>query len=209
MKQIKSTILLIISIAGLVCTAPELNAQTQQTTAQTPTVQLIRRDLTGRTIVEPTRKRYRGKFEIKSINNVLNVEITGRETRKNEILYQTRLKLSDRINTYMATVDITYHWNGKAWVIQYLQSKSLDIVSTGKFRNCILVKSENVMFTQHLIFYNNCDVTLLVEGRVFTWGSSGRQKEWVDFSIPVPANGNVDFRYETDVEYQITRVERP
>ena len=210
MKRRNFVILLIAGIAGIACATTGLNAQQRQTAAQNPTIQQqIRRDLVGRTIVDPTRKHYREKFEVKSINNVSGIEITGRQNSGTVIVYQTRLKLSDNINTYMATADITYKWNGKAWAIEYLQSKSLDIVSTGKYRNCIMVKPEQMYFSERLFLYNNCDVTLLVEGRMLAWIFDKGKRDWKDFAIPVPANGKAEFYYELDVEYQIIRVERP
>ena len=210
MQKSKFTILLTAGIAAIVYFTPVINAQQQQTNANAPTIQQqIKRDLAGRTLVEPTHKRYREKFEVKSVDNVLSVEITGRNNRGTEITYQTQLRLTDHINTYIATADITYKWDGKIWVIQYLQSKSLDIAATGKYRNCILVKTEPVWFAERLFFYNNCDVTLLVEGRRFSWVPNGSKMEWVDFAIPVPANGKAEFYYDTTVEYQIQRVERP
>ena len=210
MQKTKFTILLIVGITAIVHFTPLINAQQQQTNVNARTIQQqIKRDLAGRTLVEPTHKRYREKFEVKSIDNVLNVEITGRNNRGTEITYQTQLRLTDNINTYIATADITYKWDGKIWVIQYLQSKSLDIASTGKYRNCILVKTEPVWYSEHLFFYNNCDVTLLVEGRMYAWVFNKQKREWVDFAIPVPANGKAEFYYETTVEYQIQRVERP
>jgi len=210
MRITKHIIFLIIGIVGFAWITPYVIAQQQQTVAPPSSIeQRIKRDLAGRTILDPTRKLYREKIDIKTANNVINVEITANERRNAEIVYRTRLKLSDNINTYIAMADITYQWDGKAWTIQYIRSRSLDIVSTGKFKNCILVKPERWLLSDHLYFYNNCDVTLLVEGRIFTWNSNGMKKEWRDFAIPVPANGKADFHYETDVEYQIERVERP
>jgi len=177
--------------------------------ASDPDEQKIKYDLAGKIIMEPTRKAYRSKFQVRSAKNVLNVDILSKEKDGNQTLYRVRLKLNDDINTYLADINITYIWDNREWTIQYLESKYLDIVPTGKFDNCIIVKKEPYLFSEYLFFYNNCDVALLVEGRIFTWSSDGMRREWRDYAIDVAANGKAQFHYESDADYKIERIERP
>jgi hypothetical protein len=169
----------------------------------------IKRDLAGRVIVEPTKQQYRTRFHIRSAENVQSVKIASHEKKNNEITYFVHLLLTDGVNQYKADANITYAWSNKGWEIQYIESKYLDIVSTGKFNNCILVKEERRGFSNHLYWYNNCDVTLIVEGYMFAWSSDGQKREWRYFADEVPANGKADFYYETEVDYKIMRIERP
>ncbi len=113
----------------------------KKTFAVEPTSQQIKTDLAGKSVVEPTHKAYRSEFKIRSANNVLDIEIQSTEKTGNQIVYQTRLTLSDDINIYLADVDITYSKVDGKWAIQYLQSKYLDILPTGHFANCIIVKN--------------------------------------------------------------------
>jgi hypothetical protein len=171
-----------------------------------PNSQQIKLDLADKTIVEPTHKLYRSEFKIRSANNVVNVDIQSTEKNGNQIDYQTQLTLNDEINTYLADVNITYTQNNGKWIIQYLESKSLDIVPTGKFNNCIVVKKEQCGWSGYcLYFYNNCDVALVVEG--IQHSSYGG--DWEDFAKLVPANGSLLFSYEENIDYKITRIERP
>lgn len=209
MKNKKLSVILLSVLLDIV-SLTYMNAQ-QQTSVQTlSTEQQIKRNLVGRTIIEPTRKLYREKFDIKSIDNILNVEIVNKNNQNNDLVYQCRLKLSDHINTYIADVVITYAWNGKTWLFQYLQSKRLDIVSTGKFQSCIMEKKEpGVFFTEEWFLYNNCDVTLIVEGKIFTGNSNGTAREWQYFALEVPANDKALLSYDSSADFTIERVERP
>jgi len=166
-----------------------------------PNEQKIKQDLAGRTIPEPTRTLHRKVFQVRAASNVQNVDILDKEKIANQILYRTRLKLNDDINTYMADVNITYVLDNKEWVIQHLESRYLDIVPTGKFDGCIVVKASGGFYN----LYNNCDVILVVEGRHWGWFYSDR---WSDFAYVVPANGHVNF-IGTYAEYRIERIERP
>jgi hypothetical protein len=175
-------------------------------TSVEPNSQQIKLDLADRTIVEPTHKLYRSEFKIRSANNVVNVDIQSTEKNGNQIDYQTQLTLSDDINTYIADVNITYSQSAGKWVIQYLESKSLDIVPTKKFNNCIVVKKEVCGFMSTCPYlYNNCDVALLVEG--IEHSSYGG--DWEYFAKLVPANGSLLFDYDENIDYEIKRIERP
>jgi hypothetical protein len=178
----------------------------QNKSSSKPNVQQMKLDLVEKTIVEPTHKLYRKEFKIRSANNVQHVEIIGTEDNGNQIIYTTHLKLSDEINTYLADINITYVLSNKEWTIQYLESKSLDIVPTGKFDNCIVVKKERCSWSLDCpFFFNNCDVQLLIEGiKHSSYGG-----DWKDFALLVPANGSMLFDYDENIDYKITRIERP
>jgi len=174
-----------------------------------PDEQKIKQDLVGKTIMEPTREVYRSKFQVRLVGSVLNVDISNKEKDGNQLYYKTKLILSDDINTYLADVNITYVWDNREWTILYLESKYLDIMPTGKFDNCIIVKTERPLFAEQLFWYNNCSVALIVEGYIYAWSFHGQKREWQYFSDEVPANGKAYFYSETDVTYRITRIERP
>ena len=208
MGKIKLAILLVTVTSGIILPTSYLIAQQQQTTsATTAAEERIKRDLVGRTIMEPTKERYRSKFEIKTINNILGVEITGKEKKEKEILFNANVKLSDKVNIYIAKVNITYVWNGKSWSFQFLQSKFLDIKSTGKFNSCVSAKLVESgwggIYT--IQFTNNCDIPLLVEGVALY------NEEWHYFSALVDANDSREANsgFANVKDFKIERVERP
>jgi len=202
MKTLHTSLLILLII--LFFSLFNLSAQSPATQAPSLEEQ-IKRNLVGRTILEPTRTFYREKFEIKTIKNIVSVEITKKEKNDKERVYHCHLKLQDNVNVYNADVKITYSWNGKAWVFQFLQSKKLDIVATGKFKNCIVAKEEIAAITYGVFFYNNCNIMLIVEGKQY----NSNLREWEYYAIEVPANSNTLFCYVTDTDYTIERIERP
>ena len=173
-----------------------------------PEAETIKTDLIERTIMEPTREKYRTKFDIKSKEQIKEVIINDKKKTGDEIVYFVRLNLSGDVNAYIADINITYMLgNYDDWTIEHIESKLLDIVPTGKFKDCIktgLVESgwggiKTIQFT------NNCDVALLVEGKAFY------RENWHPFSALVEAHdsreansGFVDVK-----DFQITRIERP
>jgi hypothetical protein len=172
-----------------------------------PNEEKIKWDLAGHIIMEPTRTLYRKEFKIQSTDNVRNVSILEKVKNENEIFYAVHLNLSGEVNDYIADINITYILSNKGWTIQYIESKQLNIVSTGKYNNCVstqLVESTwGGIYTMR--FTNNCDIVLLVEGVALY------NNKWHYFSALIDANdsreANSDF---VDVkDYIIERIERP
>ena len=173
-----------------------------------PEAETIKTDLIERTIMEPTREKYRAKFDIKSKEQVKEVIINDKKKNGDEIVYFVRVSLSGDVNAYIADINITYMLgNYDDWTIEHIESKLLDIVPTGKFKDCIkagLVES-GWGIIKTIQFTNNCDVALLVEGKAFY------NESWHPFSALIEAhdsreasNGFADVK-----DFQITRIERP
>ena len=130
-----------------------------------PNEQRIMQDLVGRTISEPTRRLHRSSFQVRTTNNVQSVDILDTERTGNQIRYTTHLILHDGINTYVSELIITYALNNNEWAIQHIEPRFLDIVPTGIFCNCIVFVRGTGWNSYSIFMYNNCDVTLVVEGR--------------------------------------------
>jgi hypothetical protein len=174
-----------------------------------PDIQQIKLDLIGKTIVEPTHELYRSEFKINSKKNIVDVVTKSKRQNENQYMYQSVLTLTDQVNTYQADVVIKYLLKNNEWSFDFLECKNLDIIPTENFNSCIVVKKERYSFSEHLFMYNNCDVALIAEGRIYAWTSDGSKREWQYFAIEVPANGKTDFYYETEADYIIERIERP
>ena len=171
-----------------------------------PNEQRIKHDLVGRTISEPTRRLHRSRFEVRAANNVRSVTILSENQIGNQRRIHTCLTLNDGINTYVSELIITYVVNYGEWELQHIESRFLDIVATGLFCNCIVIVRGTGWTALRRFLYNNCDITLIVEGRWFDRNRRG----WFDFAYTVPGNGSTDFwSGHNDNEYIIERIERP
>ncbi|MDR1847054.1 MAG: hypothetical protein LBR17_02935 [Bacteroidales bacterium] len=169
----------------------------------------IKIDLVGQAILEPTHEKFRSSFNVSSQDEVTSVSIYGTENISNGTKYYAKLKLQGNANEYVADVVLTYIENNGEKTLQNIESKGLDIVPTGNYKDCITIKAESCgLFIQCLYAYNNCSVALVIEGKY--WDKY--KKEWVHYAVEVPSNGNAMFptNYKsTDTDYKIERIERP
>lgn len=167
-----------------------------------PTEQRIPADLAGKTIVEPTHELFRSRFNIENSEMVRDVTVLNTEESNGQVFYLVELKLNDGINDYVAKAKLTYELaDNDDWQIQYIESEYLDIVPTGNFNSCISIKKNNGWLYEEYIFSNNCDVSLVVEGK------GVRYHDWENFSVLVPGNSTTRISNYSDIK--VTRIERP
>jgi hypothetical protein len=174
-----------------------------------PAVRDIKRDLVGRTLSTAT-EQLRNSFKIESQSDIRTIAV--KDTQRNDIglRYTVALKLDNDINQFNAQVWVFYKLTkDNQWKISHIETRELKVIPSGQFKSCISVHTERKMYVDYLFFHNSCDVALVVEGVIYAWKSTGERREWQKFAIDVPANGKAEFHYETNVDYKITRIERP
>lgn len=173
-----------------------------------PDERKIREDLAGRTIIEPTRKKYRDKFEVRTTDNVQGIAISETRETDGELFYAVKADLKGEVNRYSAELNITYDLGRHDdWTIQHIESRHLDIIPTGKYDNCVTARLVESGWggINTISFTNNCDIPLLVEGIVFY------NKEWRPFSALIDATDSrtAHSGFSDIKDFRIQRVERP
>jgi hypothetical protein len=203
----KVTVKTVFWTATLLCAC--LYGEASTVNPPNPDVKTIKRDLVGRTLYSASEQR-RNSFKIELQNEIRSITISDVRKSENGLRYAVALTLDNDINQFNAGIYIHYKLSkNNEWIVSHVETRALKVVSSGQYDNCISVKAEQVLFTDHLFFHNNCDVALVVEGVVYAWSSTGHGREWRPFDIDVPANGKAEFHYETDADYKIKRIERP
>ena len=94
------------------------------------------------------------------------------------------------------------------WTIDFLESKQINIVKTGKYDNCITFQRRGWSGEFELELTNHCDVSLVVGGVVL----SQFENEWQKFSAVVEGNSTktVGGLFSVSVmNYKIHFIERP
>lgn len=179
----------------------ELGGETVRS-REKPDKQKIRLDLVGKELVDSDKPRYHGSVKIKSLDHIENLLIEGEErSLSDKILYHAKMRVFDGVNRYDALVDIIYVRNVDGfWVIDFVNSKKLTLVPTNLYTECISV-FDNFPYQW---FSNQCDVSLIVDGRCNSCGI------WYDFQVSVPAQGQSRIPYASEGdEVEIFSVERP
>jgi hypothetical protein len=177
-----------------------------------PDVEQIKRDLVGRKITEqPDGYRHKDWFwEIKQ-GEIKEIRIISETQQGDEYLFKIRLILQADGGAHEAFVNLTYVLrNYDDWTIEFLESKQVNIVKTGKYNNCITAVREQTGYSEYeLKFTNHCDVALIVGGIALNaWGD----QQWHKFSTVVEANGtkSIGGLFSVSVlDYKIHFVERP
>jgi len=175
-----------------------------------PGTEKIKRDLIGRKITEqPNGYRRQGWFwEIKE-GEMKEIQIISENKQSNDYLFEVRLILQADGGAHEALVNLTYVLRqNDDWTIDFLESKQVNIVKTGKYDNCVSFQRKGWSGEFYLEFTNHCDVALVVGGVVLSEFGG----EWKKFSTVVNPNGtsSVGGLFSVSVrDYQIHFIERP
>ena len=172
-----------------------------------PDSEKLKKDLIGRRIKEPEDGYFpHWDWEIKFSNEMKEVEILNVSYNDGDdnCLFDLRLRLQGEHNEYDANVNITYVLREyDDWRIDFLESKSRDIIRTGKYDNCISAQRQWSVVN----FTNRCDVSLIVGGVAL----DERTNEWKKFGIVVEAERKASYGGVFSVpvkDYEIHFIER-
>jgi len=155
-----------------------------------PDLEKLKKDLIGRKIAEGV-DGYRKKdwyWEIKSLNQLKNVEIKKIENKGDDYRLDVHLVLQGENTDYEADVRIFYVLRQyDDWTIDVIETQNMQIVQTGKYANCITTeRGETLIGAIYYEFTNSCDVPLLIGGVIFM----DYEQRWEKFSLIVNANSS-------------------
>jgi hypothetical protein len=169
-----------------------------------PTLAKLKQDLVGRRIIEQANGYYgRGWYwQISSPDELKSVVIQKGEKVDDDYVLDVHLLLQKDVNQHEADLKITcVLQQNDDWTIDFIETKDIRIVKTGRYNNCISTEIKKGWGTS-LEFTNNCDVNLIVGGEM-----QGNDGEWIKFSCKVNANSTGSVSYHGK-EYKIDFIER-
>jgi len=188
-----------------------INSLIQTIIPQKPDLAKLKKDLIGRKISEGA-DGYRGKdwyWEIKSLNDLKNVEIKNEEDRGDDYLLDVYLLLQGENTDYEANVKISYVLRQyDDWTIDVITTENMNIVQTHNYDDCITIRLWGLLGEHRYEFTNSCDVSLLVGGVAL----SDTDERWEKFSILVDANSSAtvgDMIQNRIKDCKIHFIERP
>jgi hypothetical protein len=175
-----------------------------------PNTEKIKQDLIGRKITEqPNGYHNQGWYWKIEEGEIKEIQIISENKQTDDYLFEVRLILQADGGAYEAFVNLTYVLRqNDNWTIDFLESKSVNIVKTGKYDNCITAQLKGWSGEYYLALTNHCDVSLVVGGVVLSEFGG----EWKKFSKVIDESkmGDVGGLFSVSVrDYQIHFIERP
>ena len=172
---------------------------------QKPDLEKLKQDLVRRRIIEQT-DGYFGRgwaWQIGSIEELKEVKIVSDEKQGEDYVLDVHLVLQkEGAGQYEADVKIIcVLGQNDDWTIDFIETKSIGIVKTGRYNNCVTTEIKKGWGTS-LQFTNSCDVNLIIGGQIL-----GNNSEWTKFSSKVNANSTGSVSYYGK-EYKIDFIER-
>jgi len=154
-----------------------------------PDAERIKQDLINRRITAPAGGYLEAgwSWHIKD-GDIKNIRILNESRSGDSYRFEVRLILqaADGFSgEYEAFVNLAYSLRQGVWTIDFLESKDINIVITGKYFRCIRGQRTGRSGEFQYEFTNSCDVPLIVGGAAL----SERDRQWSKFSKIVRANG--------------------
>jgi hypothetical protein len=179
----------------------------------TPDLEKLKEDLIGRRLSEQQGGYFGDNWywEITSKNELKSVEVRSKSRQDEDYIYKVHLLLQGEANQYEADIIVTYALRqNDDWIIDFIETKDIHIVKTGKYDNCITAQRKQVGALEYqLEFTNHCDVPLLIGGIALNaWGD----KKWRKFTTTVDGNSikSIGGIFSVSVQdYRIDFIERP
>ncbi len=170
-----------------------------------PDLAKLKQDLVKRRIMEQS-DGYFGRnwaWQIGSIEELKEVKILNEEKQGEDYVLNVRLILQrESASQYEADVKIIcVLGQSDDWTIDFIETKSIGIVKTGRYDNCVTTEIKKGWGTS-LQFTNTCDVNLIIGGQIL-----GTDNEWRKFSSRANANSTGSTSYNGK-EYKIDFIER-
>ena len=182
-----------------------INEKIQSIIPQKPDLTKIKQDLVRRRIMEQPNG-YFGRnwaWQINSIEELQEIKVLKEEKVDETFVLDLHLVLQRESSKYEANIEVicVLEKSDDDWRIDFLKTKDIYIVKTGRYNDCITTEIKKGWGTS-LQFTNNCDVNLIIGGQIL--GSDG---EWTKFSSRVNANSSGSSSYNGK-EYKIDFIER-
>jgi hypothetical protein len=175
-----------------------------------PDLEKIKRDLIGRKITEQPDGYYHQDWYWKiEDGEIKDIRIISENKQRDDYLFKIRLVLQADGGAHEALVNLTYVLRkNDEWTIDFIESKQVNVVKTGKYNNCISVQKKGWTGEYELEFTNHCDVPLVVGGAVL----SEFKQEWHKFSTVIKGSSTkrMGGLFSISVlDYQIHFIEKP
>jgi len=175
-----------------------------------PDTEKIKRSLIGRKITEQPNGYHRQDWYWKiEDGEIKDIQVISENKQGNDYIFEVRLILQADGGAHEAFVNLTYVLRqNDDWTIDFLESKQVNVVKTGKYDNCVTSQRKGWSGEYYLEFTNHCDVALVVGGVVL----SEFGNEWKKFSTVVNASetSSIGGLFSVSVrDYQIHFIERP
>ena len=150
-----------------------------------PDAEKIKRDLIGYKI-SALPDSYLGKDWYWTIEEgeIKNIQIVSEIRQSDGYLFEVRLILQADGGIYQALVNLNYVLHKNNWTLDFMESKGINIVKTGKYDNCITTDVRGTILGGELDFTNHCSVALIIGGKMLTEFGG-----WKKFYTTVSANG--------------------
>jgi hypothetical protein len=200
----KRTLFILVSVIGVALAA---NAQPRPAN---PDLTQVKKDLVGRRISDmPDGWHHKDWYwQVKSTDELKDVSITKITRNGNDLIYYVHLILQGEANRHEASLRITYILHKTKWQMEVIETKSMNIVRTNRYNNCIAAQIEGWSGEFELQLTNRCDVSLVVGGTILSEFGG----KWQKFTMVVKANSteSVGGLFSVSVkEYKIHFIERP
>jgi len=182
-----------------------INAKILSIIPQKPDINKLKQDLVKRRIIEPANG-YFGRgwaWQIASVEELKDVRILSDEKQGGDYVLDVYLVLQkEGAGQYEADVKIIcVLGNNDDWTIDFIETKNIGIVKTGRYNNCVTTEIKKGWSTS-LQFTNSCDVNLIIGGQILS-----NDGEWSKFSSRVNANSSSSQSYYGK-QYKIDFIER-
>lgn len=144
--------------------------------------------------------------------DIKELEILKAKKAGNEYVLDVRLVFQRGGGAQEAHVLVTYGLKaGEDWAIEFIESRSLAMVRTGKYDRCVTIERRWEGFLNIggyvLDFTNHCDVALVVAGKLYV-----EHVGWKRFAVVVPASSkeSIGGGFQSYIEdYKVDFIERP
>ncbi|MDR0873396.1 MAG: hypothetical protein LBN27_08025 [Prevotellaceae bacterium] len=177
-----------------------------------PDAEKIKADLVGHKIIEgKDGYRQQGWYWKVADNEIKELKINNIKDNGKDYVLDLHLFLESETSAYETDIIVTYVLRqSDDWTVDFIETKAMSIVKTGKYNNCITSERKQTGYTEYeLEFTNHCDVALLVGGTALNaWGD----KQWHKFSTVVEGNSKkrIGGLFSVSVlDYNIHFIERP
>ncbi len=188
----------------------QVNKQIANIIPPKPDIEKVCLDLVGRKFTEKETVEFPNlSWEITD-NLIKQCDIISEEQCGDEYTYNIHLILQENGGKYEVDIHLFYVLfdNESDWKIDFVESKGLKVIRTGKYNGCITANIEGINYEYSLNLVNHCDVELVIRGQVLNQSTN----KWQDFIKIIKPNGKetVGCWFFLSVEdFRIDFIERP
>lgn len=188
MRKNKKILLLFLSVLGIISIC---EAADKMYLPQKPDLERLRHDLVGRKMSQVSDSYFPSGWYIDIIDEseIAKISVLSSSYEDGSLFYKLNVYVKEEYIIYKATVDMVYYLTSKyKWAVDYLNTKDIVIVPTGKYNNCITASIKGWSGEYQLELKNSSDVKLIVGGVVrYEYGDG----VWKRFSALVDGHETV------------------